>query len=158
MIADQTKKLFTFNEAMSETLRCVWIVSNWSKHHSNSSIVSPANLRYASSPGTIGFCRGVAAALFDLFRFRKRKRKFKTSQLETRNYFEHLLNRRHIGETQKVVAHLSKTSQYLGEWCYNQIFAAVTEILFEILLKCFLLKLTKCFNLQRNNYRTWSSQ
>lgn len=83
-----TYKILTFNEAMSETLRCVWIVSNWSKHHSNSSIVSPANRRYASSPGTIGFCRGVAAALFDLLGFiDKNKWKIKLCQrIKLENY------------------------------------------------------------------------
>lgn len=58
--------LFTFNDAISETLLCVWIVSNWSKHQSSSSIVSIAMRTYDSSPGTIGFCNGVAPALFDL--------------------------------------------------------------------------------------------
>lgn len=51
---------------MSETLRCVWIVSNWSKHQSNSSIVSIAKRTYDSSPGAKGLANGVAAALFDL--------------------------------------------------------------------------------------------
>ena len=57
----------TLSDAMSETLRCVWIVSNWSKHQSNSSIVSIAKRTYCSSPGTIGLFNGVAADLFDLF-------------------------------------------------------------------------------------------
>lgn len=39
----------TFDEAMSETDRCVWIVSSWSKHQSSSSMVSIDILRYASS-------------------------------------------------------------------------------------------------------------
>lgn len=56
----------TFNDAISETLRCVWMVSNWSRHHSSSSMVSPAKRRYCSSPGSIGFTSGVAAARFDL--------------------------------------------------------------------------------------------
>lgn len=55
-----------FSDAMSLTLRCVWIVSSWSRHHSSSSMVSPASRTYCSSPGTMGFCSGVAAARFDL--------------------------------------------------------------------------------------------
>jgi len=39
----------TFDEAMSETDLCVWMVSSWSKHQSSSSIVSMDILRYASS-------------------------------------------------------------------------------------------------------------
>lgn len=39
----------TLDEAMSETDRCVWIVSSWSKHQSSSSMVSIDILRYASS-------------------------------------------------------------------------------------------------------------
>ena len=41
---------FTLSDAISDTLRCVCIVSNWSRHQSNSSMVSVANLVYASSP------------------------------------------------------------------------------------------------------------
>lgn len=44
-----TMILHTFDDAMSETDLCVWIVSNWSKHQSSSSIVSMDILRYASS-------------------------------------------------------------------------------------------------------------
>lgn len=43
----------TFKEAMSDTLRWVCTVSNCSKHHSNSSIVSIAKRMYPSSPGAI---------------------------------------------------------------------------------------------------------
>lgn len=42
----------TFDDAMSETDLCVWMVSNWSKHQSSSSIVSIDILRYASSEKT----------------------------------------------------------------------------------------------------------
>jgi len=44
--------LHTFDDAMSETDLCVWMVSNWSKHQSSSSIVSMDILRYASSEKT----------------------------------------------------------------------------------------------------------
>jgi hypothetical protein len=51
---------FTFNDAMSDTLRWVCTVSNCSKHHSSSSIVSIAKRIYESSPGA--YVRFAAAA------------------------------------------------------------------------------------------------
>jgi hypothetical protein len=46
---------------MSDTLRWVCTVSNCSKHHSSSSIVSIAKRMYESSPGAYG-ARDAAAA------------------------------------------------------------------------------------------------
>lgn len=77
----QLSDFLTLSDAMSETLRCVWIVSNWSKHQSNSSIVSIAKRTYCSSPGANGLFNGVPADLFDLWNRNRKRMKPKKSAL-----------------------------------------------------------------------------